>query len=314
MNNVQSKTNKIERFKQLLVLTEFDKRNIRHKMKEYYGEYVNDDTLYNDDYSKLKNKINQNNRPNKSESVGPRNIMKFKQSIYTNELKKIITFLLRNLEQFLSFESIILYIAKQRKIIELLKLNLTIYELFGEFRGTVVYNRKYNTMSPIIHSKGKHLISNITNKYETNNCKYKNKQLTIIRNVGKEKCIYGLHWIHTPPELILELLQEMNEIYEEFKSSIRNRNNIEKSKQLLSKLYWLYMQACPFRRGTASIGEIIFSVLLQRHFKCDFKLFRESYQPHIIPDIHALTYPLEHFQSIFWDQFVSCSNKNNNNK
>jgi hypothetical protein len=80
----------------------------------------------------------------------------------------------------------------------------------------------------------------------------------------------------------------------------------------LSKLYWLYIQTCPFERGSASIGEIIFSALLQKHFDCDFKLFKERFNPLIIPDIHALTYPLEQFQSIFWDQFVSCENYKNN--
>jgi hypothetical protein len=231
MNNIQSKLSKIEELKRRLVLTEFDKMDIRHKMKEYYGEYVNDDTLYNNDYSKLKNKINKNNRPNKSESVGPRNIMKFKQLIYENELKKIIRSLIDNLEQFLYFESIIFYIAKKRKIIELLKLNLTNYELFGEFRGTAEYNKKYNIMSPIIYSKGMHLINNITKKYETNHCKYKEKQLTIIRNVIGKRNVTGLHWIHTYPELILELLEEMNEIYVEFKYSLKNNRNKEKSKK-----------------------------------------------------------------------------------
>ncbi len=72
------------------------------------------------------------------------------------------------------------------------------------------------------------------------------------------------------------------------------------------------MQTCPFERGSASIGEIIFSALLQKHFDCDFKLFREPFSPQIIPDIHALTFPLERFQSIFWDQFVLCENKNSN--
>ena len=72
------------------------------------------------------------------------------------------------------------------------------------------------------------------------------------------------------------------------------------------------MQSCPFERGSASIGEIIFSALLQKHFDCDFKLFKERFNPRIIPDIHALTYPLEKFQSIFWDQFVLCENKNSN--
>jgi hypothetical protein len=161
-------------------------------------------------------------------------------------------------------------------------------------------------MSPIIHSKGNSLIHNIIIKYEKNNCKYKNKQLTIIRNVSRVKNIYGLHWIHTYPHLILELLKEMNKIYKKFKINLSNKNNKEKSKYLLSKLYWLYMQTCPFQRGSAAIGEIVFSALLQKYFHCDFRLFKEPFKPHLIPDIHALTYPLEHFQSIFWSQFVSC--------
>jgi hypothetical protein len=124
-------------------------------------------------------------------------------------------------------------------------------------------------------------------------------------------------WQHTQGAKIINLLQEMNKIYEEFKRSLSNKNNkepiqTEQSKNLLSKLYWLYMQTCPFERGSASIGEIIFSALLQKHFECDFRLFRERFDPHLIPDIHALTYPLEYFQSIFWDQFVSCENYKNN--
>ena len=63
------------------------------------------------------------------------------------------------------------------------------------------------------------------------------------------------------------------------------------------------MQTCPFLRGSASIGEIVFSALLQKYFNCDFKQI-------IIPDIHALIYPLDFFKSIFWEQFVTCENRN----
>jgi hypothetical protein len=321
MNNIEKKIKKIEEIKERLLLTEDDFKNIKYKMKEYYGEYVkNDEELYND-YNVLKTKINKNNRLNKSVSSGPRNIVKFKQDIYKKELRKIIDFLLLQLENLTDFKSIMLFVAKRRKIIELLKLELDNYNIFGKFRETRIF-------SPIISSRGNHLINYILSKYGQNNCRYKNKKLTYIRNKIGQGNIKHLCWEHTLPKFILDLLQEMNEIYKEFKRSLLHKNNknqikgslssnekvirTEQSKNLLSELYWLYMQTCPFERGSASIGEIIFSALLQKHFDCDFRLFREPFNPRLIPDIHALTYPLEKFQSIFWDQFVSCENKNSN--
>jgi hypothetical protein len=189
----------------------------------------------------------------------------------------------------------------------------------------------YDLVSPFIQSKASHLINKLINKTQI---KYKKNDLTKIKldkinNQNNGEWI----WNHTRGKLILKLLDEMNEIYEEFKKSLLHKNNneqiknsksfnllssndkvirTEQSKNLLSKLYWLYMQTCPFERGSASIGEMIFSALLQKHFDCDFRLFIEPFNPHLIPDIHALTYPLEYFQSIFWDQFVSCENYKNN--
>jgi len=326
MNNIEKKRKKIEEIKERLLLTEDDFKNIKEKMKEYYGEYVkNDEELYND-YNVLKTKINKNHRLNKSVSSGPRNTVKFKQDIYKNELRKIIDFLLIQLEYFKDFESIMLFVAKRRKIIELLKLELDNYNIFGKFREIRIF-------SPIISSRGSHLINNIVSEYGKNKCMYKNQKLTYIRNKIGQCNVKHLCWEHTLPRFILQLLDEMNEIYEEFKKSLLHKNNNEQiknsksfnllssndkvirtepSKNLLSKLYWLYMQTCPFERGSASIGEIIFSALLQKYFDCDFRLFKEPFNPKLIPDIHALTYPLEYFQSIFWDQFVSCENYKNN--
>ena len=342
MNNIEKKRNKIQEIKERLLLTEDDFKNIKDKMKEYYGKYVkNNNELYND-YNLLKTKINKNHRLNKSVSSGPRNTVKFKQDIYKNELRKIIDFLLLQIENFKDFESIMIFVAKQRKIIELLKLELDNYNIFGKFREIRIF-------SPIISSRGSHLINNIVSEYGQNKCRYKNKKLTYIRNKIGQGNVKHLCWEHTLPKFILQLFDEMNEIYEEFKRSLLYKNNknkiknslsfnllssndkvikteqikgslssndkvirTEQSKNLLSKLYWLYMQTCPFERGSASIGEMIFSALLQKHFDCDFRLFREPFNPHLIPDIHALTYPLEYFQSIFWDQFVSCENYKNN--
>ena len=77
------------------------------------------------------------------------------------------------------------------------------------------------------------------------------------------------------------------------------------------------MQICPFERGSASIGEIIFSALLKKYFGCNFKIYEEEeVRPEIIPDIHALSYDLKNFQDIFWERFTTCpiNKKNNNNQ
>jgi hypothetical protein len=249
----------------------------------------------------LKGKINKITELNKTHVNEQRRVVKFKQDIYKNELRRIITFLLLHLEDFLDFESIMLFVAKRRQIIEFLKLEIANHFLFGKFR--VTSKMKYDDLiSPFIESKTSHLINKLTNKTQI---KYKNIALTKIK-LDKISNNNNGQWIweHTKEKFILQLLDEMNEIYEEFKRSLLHKNNKETSKNLLSKLYWLYMQTCPFERGSASIGEMIFSALLQKHFDCDFRLFREPFNPHLIPDIHALTYPLEYFQSIFWDQFV----------
>ena len=155
---IKNKIRTIEEIKERLRLTEDDFKNIKDKMKEYYGEYViNDDELYND-YNLLKTRINKNNRLNKSVSSGPRNIVKFKQDIYKKELRKIIDFMCLNLEDFSDFTSIMLFIAKRRKIIELLKLELDNYNIFGKFREIRIF-------SPIISSRGSHLINNIVSEY-----------------------------------------------------------------------------------------------------------------------------------------------------
>ena len=125
----------------------------------------------------------------------------------------------------------------------------------------------------------------------------------------------------------------MNKLYKKFKKSLLNKNNkeeiknsksfnllssndkvirTEQSKDLLCELYWLFMQTCPFIRGSAAIAEIIFSALLQKHFGCNFKLLTEPYNSKHIPDIHALTYPLKNFKIFFWEKLVSKINNSGN--
>lgn len=330
--NIEKKAHKIEEIEKKLSLTDDDLQYIKDKMKEYYGEYDHNINSYNNNlfsYLKLKTIINKTDKLNKTLVNEQRSVSKFKQDIYKKELRKTIIFLILNLQNFLDFESIMLFVAKRRKIIEILKLEILNYDFFGKFR--VTSKMYYDLFSQFIESKASHLINKLINKTQI---KYKNNDLTKIKLDKISNNNNGVWiWDHTKGKLILKLLDEMNEIYEEFKRSLLHKNNneqiknsksfnllssndkvirTEQSKNLLSKLYWLYMQTCPFERGSASIGEMIFSALLRKHFDCDFRLFREPFNPHLIPDIHALTYPLEDFQSIFWDQFVSCENYKNN--
>jgi hypothetical protein len=204
------------------------------------------------------------------------------------------------------------------------------YEIFGLLRKETKYIR--NSSGRIINviifrssikaSRGEHLINELatgrniwTNKrnslspnnhaFKYNNIKLTSFNVTPWRN---EKNRYKAKWIHTKAIYIYPLLLKMDELYNKFITS-----NV-KSKRLLSKLYWLYMQTCPFERGSASIGEIIFSALLQKYFGCNFKIYEEEVRPEIIPDIHALSYDLKRFQDIFWERFTTCPiNKRNNN-
>jgi hypothetical protein len=148
-------------------------------------------------------------------------------------------------------------------------------------------------------------------KYNYNNGeKQKEIQLTFYLRLGESPV-----WYHTNVMSHPLLFEAMNKLYSKFLS---NSNNTSK-KDILVELYWLYMQTCPFDRGSASIGEILFSVLLRKYFGCDFLISNGwNGDPLTIPDIHALHYQLDEFKSIFWDQFTNCKirpNQNiNNNK
>ena len=300
-------------FKTMLTTTN-NKSNVSSKLKQII--------------SLIKEK-NENLKKNKNNQRGMSN---FKQSIYLFEVNLIIKYLIDNFENneiFENFISILLYVAKKRKIIEILKLNEN-YEIFGLLRKETKYIR--NSSGRIINeiifrssikaSRGDHLINELatgrniwTNKRNSlspNNhaFKYNNIKLTSFNVTPwtNEKNRCNAKWIHTKAIYIYPLLLKLNKLYDRFITS-----NV-KSKRLLSKLYWLYMQTCPFERGSASIGEIIFSALLQKYFGCNFKIYEEEVRPEIIPDIHALSYDLKRFQDIFWERFTTCPiNKRNNN-
>jgi len=265
-------------------------------------------------YYKLYKIIVKNNNKVK---LGPRNTNSYKQSIYNREIQLIKDELIRKLDE-LSFEELCDYVALKRKMIEFLKLTHArkggvSFDYFGKKR----IHHTNNIKSPFIASKAKHLVNRlgISNKQ----IKYRNIDLTKYKIKNNKNEMTGENkisamWFHTSYEDIPKLFKIMNKLYDLL---IRTRNKTTNKKQI-AKLYWLYMHTCPYHRGSASIGEILFSVLLKKYLNCDFKISSGwNKNPETIPDIHALTYDLNDFLKIFYSQFTTCEvsniNENNNN-
>jgi hypothetical protein len=298
-------------------LTDDDKKLIIDKLKKIYANNTEKFTEnFTVNFTEILRNIQKFNKilrnieelPNKN---NVRELSQFKQNIYLSEVAEIINYIKDNEEIFPDFTSILLYVAKRRKIIEILKQNPK-YMLFGTFRKDPK-DKDSRFYSEIQKSRGNHLINelqnqknritNIREKKEIDNhaFTYNGIKLTSRNHVVDHTDSHLRQlaiWIHTKSENIIKLLDIIDNLYIKFKE--------EKSKEQLSELYWLYMQTCPFLRGSASIGEIIFSALLQKYFNCDFKLYKEKIIPKIIPDIHALSYDLEKFKSLFWQRFATC--------
>jgi len=254
-----------------------------------------------------------NGNINKSQ-IGPRSTDAFKQNIYQTEIAKLKKWLIANINNPKfgeNFEKIVMFVAKKRQMIEFLKLgkendaksidDCVYFEIYGRRR------LKDTFRSPLLTSHAKHLYNSEKEKKKIRTIQYKNSiDLTTYAPTGPL-------WMHTNGADSPQLFQIMNELYSEFLSAVNRSNNISKI-DIFPELYWLYMQTCPFERGSASIGEILFSVLLRKHFGCDFLISKGwNGDPLTIPDIHALHYELDHFKSIFWDQFTDCNLKKNSN-
>jgi hypothetical protein len=291
------------------------------KLKKYYSKYyeqgLNNQKQINNQVNQIRQKYikNSNVSHNLLRNIAPRPVKELKQDIYMKELENVIQFLYNNIENldlFPDFLSIILFVANKRKIIEYLKLSNN-FHLFGSLRtvNKLENGRKAEFRSYILNSSGAHLLNN--NKLVSTKITYYNDKLKIKRNLTKIRINdKNSHWVHSKSRSIPKLLYLMNELYKKFKKSLLSGTNIKESKDLLCELYWLYIQACPFERGSAAIGEIIFSALLQKHFGYNFKLLTKKYNPRYIPDIHALTYPLEKFKTYFWEKLVSRINNSGN--
>ena len=246
-----------------------------------------------------------NGNINKSQ-IGSRSTHAFKQNIYQTEIAKLKEWLKANINNPKfenNFEKFVMFVTKKRQMIEFLKLGN--FELFGKRR-----TRKVDLITPLIHSHAEHLFKELSNKgidekFITYTNKGKEIPLTFYLQMGTAP-----EWHHTNARHHPELFQIMNELYSEFLSTV-NRSNNSSKRDILPELYWLYMQTCPFERGSAAIGEILFSVLLRKYFGCDFLISNGwDGNPLTIPDIHALHYQLDEFKSIFWGQFTNCGLNN----
>ena len=245
---------------------------------------------------------------------GPRKIDAFKQNIYKIEIAELKKFLIANINNpklFPNFESIVMFVAKKRQMIEFLKLGNS-FELFGKKR-----KKRDELQSQLKLSHAEHLFKELSNKgidekfikYNYNNGeKIKEIELTFYLRLGEFPVWYHTNVISHP-----HLFKAMNKLYSKFLSN----SNKSSQKDILLELYWLYIQTCPFDRGSAAIGEILFSVLLQEYFRCDLLISNGwDGNPLTIPDIHALHYELDEFKNIFWGQLTNCvlKKKSNNNQ
>jgi hypothetical protein len=254
-----------------------------------------------------------NESKNKSKK-GPRNTDAFKQAIYETQIAKLKEWLIANINNPKfgeNFEKIVMFVAKKRQMIEFLKLSKeNDAELIDDCVYFEIYGRRRlndTFISRLFVSHAKHLYNSEEEKKRRRTIKYKNS-IDLTTYVPT-----GLLWNHTNGADIPQLFQIMNELYSEFLTLANRRNSVSK-RDIFPELYWLYMQTCPFEKGSAAIGEILFSVLLRIHFGCDFLISNGwNGDPLTIPDIHALHYELDHFKSIFWDQFTNCNLKKNSN-
>jgi len=251
----------------------------------------------------------KNSSINKS-AIGPRNTNAFKQNIYKIEISKLKELLSENLSEFSNFESIVMFVAKKRQMIEFLKLGIAESSFLNSQVDFDIFGKRRipndNLLSKLIPSHAEHLYKEFLKK------NIFDKDIQYIYD--KESIPLTLYltmdnkpeWNHTDAEYHPKLFQRMNELYSDL---LIDGNNTSKRNKL-AELYWLYIQTCPFERGSASIGEITFSVLLKKFFNCDFFISNGwNGNPEIIPDIYALMYDLYDFKKIFWDQFTNI-NKN----
>ncbi len=114
---------------------------------------------------------------------GPRNTNAFKQDIYKTEIKELKEWLIKNLDNrqlFPNFESIVMFVAKRRQMIEFLKLGKVIdayfieqsvyFEIFGKRRKP---HDEFS--SPLIGSHAEHLHKKEPEKFKQITYTYKGK-------------------------------------------------------------------------------------------------------------------------------------------
>ena len=224
----------IDLFRESYIIKISDKKIILQKIKKIYEKTRNINeslTIKNIIFNVIQIIGNENEH-------NQRKMSNFKQSIYLREIEIIIQYLIHN-EIFPDFISILLYVAKQRKIIEVLKLNPD-YWMFGLLRTETryiknskgEYKNEIRLRSPIQESRGNHLINELAigRNISTNKIKklpldnhaftYNRIKLTSLNVVlWKNNRRFFANWIHTKSIYIYPLILKMNKLYNRFITS-----------------------------------------------------------------------------------------------
>lgn len=114
------------------------------------------------------------------------------------------------------------------------------------------------------------------------------KGITIVRD--KNERYEALIWLHTGSEHLPELLSHADSLYSKIKKD--RSSNLNTTIDNIAELHWLLCQAAPFDRGSAGIADLITKSLFEAK-----RIQVSPWKKSIVPDLEALTTPLEIFKS-----------------
>lgn len=105
-----------------------------------------------------------------------------------------------------------------------------------------------------------------------------------------------LIWEHTKPEYLPELLSHANSLYSRIRKD--KVSDLDKTAKDIAELHWLLCQAAPFDRGSAGIADMVTKSLFEAK-----KIQVSPWKKDVVPDLEALTTPLEVFKSRYANFF-----------
>lgn len=99
-----------------------------------------------------------------------------------------------------------------------------------------------------------------------------------------------LIWEHTKPEYLPDLLSHANFIYSKIMKE--QGSDLDKTVNNIAELHWLLCQIAPFNRGNAGIADLVTKSLFEAK-----SIQVSPWKKDVVPDLEALTTPLEVFKS-----------------